>query len=329
MTDNTPLSPQPLHRLADTSLPVLTTAELRRHGVQPAVAHRRCRPGGPWQMPLPGVFVLHHGPLTGAETLHAVLRYTGGPFGDAVITGLAALERHGFTAVPPANALDRVDVLVPQVRRLRSVGIARIVRTRHMPEPVRRGGFPLAPVARALADAVGRLSGDVPVRRLLTEAVRGGYCEPHEVLRELSRIRPAGQPQVVAAVETLLSESRALAEESLLAAVRHGGLPAPCWNVGLWLPDGPFLCAVDAYWPERAVAVRIEGGPPRQRGQAVAEPGTALRRRQTLAGLGITLVRPTPRELRCSPGAQADAIRAALRAAADRPPATYVVVLPR
>ncbi|ONK14256.1 hypothetical protein [Streptomyces sp. MP131-18] len=328
MTDNTPLTPRPLHRLADGSPPVMTAAELRRHGVPPAAAHERCRPGGPWQMPLPGVFVLHNGPLTGAETLHAVLRYTGGPQGQAVISGLAALDLHGFTGAPPPAALDRVDVLVPRVRRLRSVGCVRIVRTHRLPEPVPRHGFPVAPVPRALVDAVGRLPDEATVHRLLAEAVRGGHCEPHEILRELARARLPGRPHLTVAVDALVAEGRALAEQRLLTAVHEGGLPVPCWNVGLWLPGGPFLCNVDAYWPERAVAVDIDARVPRQRGGSPDRAETS-RRHQTLTGLGVTVIRLTPRGLADSPGAQADAVRAALRAAGRAPRAGSVVVLPR
>ncbi|MDT0342780.1 hypothetical protein [Streptomyces litchfieldiae] len=337
MNDNTPITPRPLHQLAAAPCQVMTAQELREHGVSAAVAHERCRPGGPWQMPLPGVFLLHSGPPSAAETLHVVLRYTGGRDGEAVVSGLAALCLHGLTGVPPLTALDRVDVLVPRVRRLRSVGRARIVRTHRLPRPVEVAGFPVAPVPRALADAIGRLPDALAVRRLLTEAVRTGFCEPGAVVRELSRGRVLGMPQVAAAIDTLRLESRTLAEAGLLAAVRAGGLPDPCWNVGLWLPDGPFLCDVDAYWPEPAVAAVIDARVPPQRG-AGAVPAPAeddateadeIRRHQTLSGLGIRVARLTPRALRESPERQAAVLRTALAEAARGPRASYVVVLPR
>ncbi|WP_049571257.1 hypothetical protein [Streptomyces sp. SBT349] len=331
MSDNTPITPRPLHQRTVSRCPVMTARELREHGVPPAVAHDRCRPGGPWQMPLPGVFLLRSGPPNAEETLHAVLRYTGGREDEAVVSGLAALALHGFASVPPANALDQVDVLVPRVRRLRSTGCARIVRTPRMPRPVRVGGFPVAPVPRALADAIARLPDPLTVRRLLAEAVRGGHCEPQPVVRELARARLLGRPQVAAAIDTLLVEGRTMAEDRLMRAVRLAGLPDPCWNVGLWLPDGPFLCAMDAFWPEQSVAVEIDIRVPRPRGgDGAAEEGDeTTRRHQTLSGLGITVVRLTPRGLRESPNAQAAAVRRALDGAGERPGATYVVVLPR
>ncbi|MDT0306440.1 hypothetical protein RM780_05620 [Streptomyces sp. DSM 44917] len=350
MSDEMPIAPRPLRQLADGARMVMTGQELREHGVPPAAAHERCRPGGPWQMPLPGVFLLRPGPPTAAETLQAVLRYTGGREGEAVVSGLAALGLHGVAGVPPVTALEGVDVLVPRIRRLRSVGWARITRTPRMPRPVTVDGFPVAPVPRALADAVAALAAVPPqqargerptVRRLLTEAVRGGHCEPQAVLRELARAGTLGLPQVAGAVDTLLVEGRTAAEARLQEVVREERLPDPCWNVGLWLPDGPFLASVDAYWPHEAVAVEIDARVPRRRpGRAEpARPGRAReaepeeeadrRRLLTLAGLGITLLRVTPRQLRHWPHAQAQAVRAALEAAAHRPPATYVVVLPR
>ncbi|MGO4748852.1 hypothetical protein AB4212_09530, partial [Streptomyces sp. 2MCAF27] len=76
MNSDTPLSPRPLHHLPDGGRSVLTSRQLREHGVTAAEAAERCRPGGPWQRILPGVHLLHPGPATGEERLHAALLYT-------------------------------------------------------------------------------------------------------------------------------------------------------------------------------------------------------------------------------------------------------------
>ena len=77
MTHNTPLSPstRPLRHLPHVQRRVLTAAQLRANGVATAEANEQCRPGGPWQQILPGVFLLHPGPPTSEERLHAVLLY--------------------------------------------------------------------------------------------------------------------------------------------------------------------------------------------------------------------------------------------------------------
>lgn len=137
MNHNTPLShsPRPLRHLSHVQRRVLTTAQLKAHGVTAAETNEQCRPGGPWQQFLPGVFLLHPGPPTSEERLHAVLMFAARspaqpvvaipvqpgaedphaaqPYTDVLITGLAALTLHGFTSAPPLLSLDKIDVMVP------------------------------------------------------------------------------------------------------------------------------------------------------------------------------------------------------------------------
>ncbi|MGW6454872.1 hypothetical protein ACWF94_02940 [Streptomyces sp. NPDC055078] len=341
MTHNTPLSPLPLAHLSAAQLRVLSAAQLREHGITPAQVTARCRPGGPWQALLPGVYLLHAGVATSEERLHAALLYAGrpviptqggrgggpAPYGEVMITGLAALALRQFSSAPPLRGLAGIDVLVPRTRRLRSTGCARIVRAQVMPVAEMITGMPVAPVARALADAVTQLSDPHAVRLLLAEAVRDGHCEPAAVVTELSRARLLDRPHVVDAVDSLLAEGRALAEEHLYTLVREHGLPAPVWNVDLRLPGGPHLGGVDAYWPEQSVAVELDTRSPR-RDEDVTWSEYA-RKREHLERLGITVVHLTPRKLRESPEQQAMVVRTALMASGDREPAAYVVVLPR
>ncbi|MDH6623434.1 hypothetical protein M2271_001221 [Streptomyces sp. LBL] len=352
MNHNTPvppLSPRPLRNLSEAHRRVLTTARLRSYGLSAAEVNEQCRPGGPWQQILPGVFLLHSGPPTSEERLHAVLMYaareqTGGVpaqpgqddprrpvYGDAMITGLAALTLHGFTSPPPLLSLDRIDVLVPRMRRLRSSGCARLVRTAALPTPDPVTGLPVAPVPRALADAVAELADADAVRRLLTEAVRGRHCEPAAVVRELNNAKLLSRPHVVDAVDSLLAQGRAIAESRLYRMVREHGLPDPVWNVDLRLPGGPHLGGLDAYWPAQAVGVELDTRAPRQghRQDDDALSSEYARKREHLERLGITVVHITPRKLREAREQQATVVRTALMAAGDRDPAAYVVVLPR
>ncbi|MEU0598960.1 hypothetical protein ABZ484_11990 [Streptomyces sp. NPDC006393] len=349
MNHNTPLSPRPLSDLAEARCRVLTAAQLRAHGVSAAETSEQCRTGGPWQQLLPGVFLLHPGPPTSEERLHAVLLYAARPpaprrvpgvpaqptaqqphrpvYAEAVITGPAALTLHGFAATPPLLSLERIDVLVPRLRRLRSTGCVRIVRTADLPVPESVTGLPVAPVPRALADTLAGLDDADTVRRLLTEAVRGGHCEPAAIVRELTSAKLLTRPHVVDAVDSLLAEGRAIAEDRLYRMVREYGLPDPVWNVDLRLPGGPHLGGLDAYWPEQAVALELDTRAPRANDDA--EWSEYARKREHLERLGITVVHITPRKLRDTPDQQATVVRTALMAAADRDPAAYVVVLPR
>ncbi|WP_055698860.1 hypothetical protein, partial [Streptomyces silaceus] len=245
--------------------------------------------------------------------------------------GLAALALHRFSSAPPLLSLDHIDVLVPRTRRLRSTGFARLVRANALPTPQQITGVPVAPVPRALADAVAQLAEAGVVRRLLTEAVRGGHCEPAAIVRELNHARLLTRPHVVDAVDSLLAEGRAIAEDRLYRMVSEHGLPEPLWNVDLRLPGGPHLGGVDAYWPDQAVAVELDTRAPRQglRQDDDAMWSEYARKREHLERLGITVVHITPKKLRDALEQQAAVVRTALMASGDRAPAAYVVVLPR
>ncbi|MFJ2111525.1 MULTISPECIES: hypothetical protein [unclassified Streptomyces] len=367
MTNNTPVSPRSLRLPLPIPLPrpsddvrdrVLPLALLRERGVPAGRAASLCRPGGPWQQLLPGVYLLHSGPPTAEERLRGVLLYAGrpgaegagrdvpvqpgprglpaaapsDPYGSAMLTGLAALRLHGFSSsAPPPLALDRIDVLVPRTRRLRSTGYARLIRAHALPRAERIDGMPVAPVARAVADAVAHLSDADSVVALLTEAVRGGHCEPTVVVRELNQSGLLVRQYVVDAVDALLAEGRTLAEGRLYELVRTYGLAEPLWNVELRLPDGPRLGGVDAYWPDQAVAVELDTRAPRQGGwwDDDAQWSDAVHKREQLERLGITVVHLTPRKLRESLEQQATVVRTALLAADDRDPAARIVILPR
>ncbi|OQR59929.1 hypothetical protein B6E66_32600 [Streptomyces maremycinicus] len=351
---NTPLpqvpsaSPRPVRHLSDVQRRVTTTGRLRTQGVAPAEANEQCRPGGPWQQLLPGVYLLHPGPPTSEERLHAVLMYAGRDtatpppavpaqpdagdphrpvYKEAMITGLAALNLHGISSAPPLPSLEHIDVLVPRLRRLRSTGCAHVVRAGTLPTPEQTTGVPVAPVPRALADAVAQLTDAGTVQRLLSDAVRGGHCEPAAVVRELNNAKLLSRPHVVDAVDSLLAEGRAIAEDRLYTMVCEYGLPDPVWNVDLRLPGGPHLGGLDAYWPEQAVAVELDTRAPRQDEDALWSE--YARKREHLERLGITVVYVTPKKLRDTMEQQAAVVRTALMAAGDRDPAAYVVVLPR
>ncbi|MEV1043593.1 hypothetical protein [Streptomyces sp. NPDC049916] len=354
MTQNTPLSscssPLPLHP-RDVTQRVLSAAQLRTRGLSAAQTSAQCLPGGPWQQILPGVYLLHPGPPTGPERLHGALLYAGRPpvsarrapagpgdaaYGEAMVTGVAALALHGFATVPDLGAVHRIDVLVPRTRRLRSTRFVEVLRTAALPVPVRVDGVPVAPVERAVADVVAGLDEAADVRRLLTEAVREGHSDPAALVRELSAAKLLGRAAVVGAVEALLAEGRAVAEGRLYAMVREHGLPEPLWNVELRLPGGPGLGGIDAYWPDHAVALVLDTRAPRHgaevrggRPSDEAAWSAYAAKREHLERLGVTVVHLTPRKLREAADQQATVVRTALMAAADREPPAYVTVLPR
>lgn len=357
MTYDTPISPRPLNHAVshtvsqsdDARHRVVTAGALRDRGVSAASARDRCQRGGPWQMPLPGVFLLHAEPATEEERLRAVLLYAAGDTRTSqaatargsqargsqaraaerpVVSGLAALALRGFRSAPPLSAIEQIDVVVSRARRRRSTGWARILRTHHVPEAQTLDGLPVAPVARALADAVSQLEDPSVVHRLLAETVREGHCEVPVVVRELRRARLLGRPQVVDAVDTLLAEGRALAESRLYALVHEHALPAPCWNVDVREPGGPVLAALDAYWPEQGFGVEIDTRTGERAGSGGLWPSPA-RQHERVRRLGITVLSVRPEQLREEAGTLAQALRTVLSSAKEREEAGYVLVEPR
>lgn len=147
----------------------------------------------------------------------------------------------------------------------------------------------------------------------------------------MNQARLLSRPHVVDAVDSLLAEGRAIAEDRLYRMVREHGLPDPVWNVDLRLPGGPCLGGLDAYWPDHAVAVELDTRAPRpgHREEDDALWSEYARKREHLERLGITVVHITPRKLREAIEQQATVVRTALMASGDREPAAYVVVLPR
>lgn len=333
MAHDIPLRALPLQQRRPEERSVLTERQLKEHGVSAAVITDRCRPGGPWQQLLPKVFLLHPGPPTAEQRLQAVLLYADHGTSrvpaqrPAMITGLAALALHRFAAAPPLTDLTAVDVLVPHHRRLRDFDCVRVRRSRSVPAPVEVAGLACAPVTRALSDAVDLLEGEPQrVRALLVEAAGTGRCLPSAVVRELGRAGLSRRGDVAEAVRAMLTEGRAVAEDRVYELVRESGLPDPVWNVSLHLPDGTYLGAADAYWPEHGVTLEID-----MRGPDFGEHDWAREaaRRERLEALGLSVLHVTPEKLCDAPDLQAAVVHTALQIAAERVPPSLVVALPR
>ncbi len=143
---------------------VISRAQAAACGMTPGTLRHRLRGGGPWRTLLPGVYLANTGTadraqLDMAAPLHA------GP--GSVISGLAALSRHG-ARVPPT---DVVDVLVPASRIRLDGPFVRVHRTRLMPRRVCYQGsidYTLAP--RAVADAARWLTEARAVRGIVADA---------------------------------------------------------------------------------------------------------------------------------------------------------------
>ncbi|ANN16927.1 hypothetical protein SD37_15580 [Amycolatopsis orientalis] len=131
---------------------VITVARLGELGVPSMTCYRRCRPGKPWQRLLPGVVLLHSGTPTRRQLVDAALLYAGP---DAMVTGAASCRRQGLAALPDHPF--RVHVLIPNEHKISGSGHVIVERTIRLPEPIVKGGVPLAPLVRSVLDECRRL----------------------------------------------------------------------------------------------------------------------------------------------------------------------------
>ncbi|RKT17708.1 putative transcriptional regulator of viral defense system [Streptomyces sp. 1114.5] len=270
MSYRIPSPPPSLEELAQRQQNVVTASQLRARGVPARVITGHCRRGGPWQRLLPRVYLLQSEEPTPEQRIWAALLYAAqngreeGRREGAVITGAAALALYGFAAVPRLPAVTGVDVLVPRQRRLKDVGAVRIRRTER--ELVARSvhGLACAPVARAVADALGEWTADpqaaAPVREVLREAVARpeNRCTVRELVAELTESGLTAEPRVRAALDELLAAERDAVLERVGHLVDEWLLPAPLSAPELRMCGGTYIGVPDLYWPERGVAVEVD-----------------------------------------------------------------------
>jgi len=246
---------QRLASLAVRQQGVITRAQALECGMTERVVDYRIRCGGPWQTLLPGVYLTHIGRPACEQREMAVLLYAGP---RSVLTGAAALRRHGLSAgQPSAGARDQrtpVDVLVPVGSRRADVAFARLHRTSRLPAPFCVAGeirFALPP--RAVADTVRPMTDLADVRAVVAEAVQRGRCSIQHLAGELTAGPAPGSGLFRRALAEVAEGIRSAVEGDLRDLIRWARLPTPLYNPRL-LVNGEFLAMPDCWWPESGVA---------------------------------------------------------------------------
>ncbi|UGY90756.1 hypothetical protein [Streptomyces gobiensis] len=315
-----------LAQLARRQGDVAAHAQLLAAGVPAATIRDRCRPGGRWQRPLPGVVVLHSGPLTGEERYRAALCYatrrTASPLpapgrapAEAVITGAAALMLHQVRAARMCGP-QMIDVLVPYRRNVRSREWVRVYRTRRFPGVAAGGrGLPVAPLLRATVDAVRHAPDPGWVRGLLHEVVQARGVSLEELGAELRSECLGTRPGVAQVLGELVAGTRSPGEGLARRVVEGAGLPRPLWKPRLYV-GGEFLCVADAYWARHGVLLDVDS---RAQYFSVADWERARERHRRLEETGLWVVRVTPGQLAREPGRVVAEVRAALEAGPHGP----------
>lgn len=277
-------------------------------GVTPAMLRHRTRPGGPWQRLLPGVYLTVTGTPTPAQREVAALVYAGR---DSVITGLAALRRHGLR-VPDRPA---ITVLVPAGRTRRSQAFVAVSPTTRLPAyACADGPVRFAMAGRAVADAARELGSFREVRAVVASAVQQGRCRIDWISEELANGPVRGSAWLRRALADVSDGIRSAAEGDLRDLIIGARLPMPMFNASLYA--GPaFVATADAWWPEAGVVAEVDS---REWHLSPDDWERTLRRHAAISAHGIIVLHFTPRQIRKEPAKVAADIRAALAAGRGR-----------
>jgi hypothetical protein len=308
---------QALASLAAKQHGLVTRTQALESGMTRRVVDYRIRRGGPWQALIPGVYLTHAGRPNEEQREIAALLYAGP---SSVLTGAAALRRHGLSAYRPiSDATDQrslVDVLVPLANRRSDAGFVRLHRTSRLPEGFCVAGearFAFAP--RAVADAVRPMTDMNSVRAVVAYAVQRGRCSIAHLAEESDAGPSCGSGLLRRALAEVADGVRSVAEADLRDLIRRAHLPTPLYNPRL-LVDGEFLAMPDCWWPESGVAGEADSRAwhfsPRDWEQTMA-------RHARMSSHGIVVLHFPPKQIRYQRNQVANIIRRALAAGRELP----------
>ncbi|ANN22243.1 hypothetical protein SD37_35070 [Amycolatopsis orientalis] len=268
---------------------------------------RRCREGGPWRRPIPGVILLTDATPTRRQLLKVALTHAGP---DAMLTGVQAARLYGVRRLPPER---RAHTLIPHRSKVATWGFTVVERTIHLPEPVEIDGLPVAPLARALIDAARRMDELASVRAMIHDAVHRGLCTPEELRNELAQASTIGSALPRLVVGALQDGVDSAVEQWLETVLERSGLPRPERNAEFRSLDGQVIGVAEVWWPKACVALQI------RHDEVALEPAE---RPETPALVvdGVIVVRVRPAQLRDEPLVVIQELRAAHHRAQQRPP---------
>jgi very-short-patch-repair endonuclease len=255
---------------------------------------------GRWQRILPGVVVLHSGPLTDAQRRLAALVYGG--------RGAALSHRSAAVMLGLRVVEDRVEVTVPHGRPRPATGF---VLTHQAIRPLRlvmREGLLCTEASRTVVDVACCMERRDDVRALVSDAIQRGLVTAEALCREAECVPRHSPRWLRLALDEVGLGARSAGEAEFVRLVQRSRLPLPEFNARIETAAGPFL--LDALWRDHGIGVEIDG--------AAWHLGALswerdLRRQNLIHAAGVTLLRFPVRRLRDDPDGVLSELRAALR----------------
>jgi hypothetical protein len=304
-----------LNALLDAQDLVITREQARACAMSPPVIRYRVRPGGPWQIVVPGVYVAHNGRLTQIERVTAAFLHAGPAL---AITGLVAAARQGVGC----KFTEAVDVLVPRDCGRADAGFVRLHRTAVLPETLTDGIVRYAAPARAIADATRLMTSLTEVRALVAAGVQRRQVSISQLAEEL-RVGPRqGSALLRQALTEVAAGVRSTAEGDLRTLIRRGGLPEPLYNPSLYVGED-FLASPDAWWVAAGVAAEVDS---KEYHLSPAEWARTMDRHARMTAQGILVLHFPPSKIRGDGRAVREQIRSALES--SRGPLAHIRTVP-
>lgn len=297
--------------LASAQHGVVTAAQLTQLHLDRRLPRRQG-----WPLLAPGTWSTT-GHVDDQQLMEAARLYAGP---EAVVSGALACRRYQLRDVPDAPC----DVLVEHGRRLIGGGRLRLHQTRRLPDAVLVGGWPVAPLSRAVADACRWSPSLQAVRALALAAVGDGRTTASELSSELGAGPRRGSAHLARALSDAEGGARSAPEaEAADVLLGTAGLPRFLLNPELRL-DGALVGLPDGYFP--SLGLGWEADSLRHHGSS-ADLERTLGRHQRFVDAGVELLHVVPAALRRDPAGWAGSVAdRARRRRGWQPPAGLTVV---
>lgn len=205
---------------------------------------------GRWQAALPGVIVLHNGPVSLEQLRRCALTFAG-PAG--FLSHATAADLQGMRVRPT----DLVHVTIPHGRHPRRHGFVVVHQSQRASRLERNGDLRWSEPARTVVDTAAALPSRDDVRALVSDAVQRRLVSVQQLEVQAVGIPRRGSRWLLEAIEDVRAGTRSMGESRLRRAVRAAGLPEPMWNVPLETAHGTVV--LDGLWVEARLAVEIDG----------------------------------------------------------------------
>lgn len=285
---------------------------------------RRAVRAGRWQMPVPGVIVLHSGALTRRERHLVALAWAGE---GGRLSHTSALLLHGArieepearrrvagvrgSYVAPEDA-GLVQISVPHGRHLSSAGFVVVHQTRRPLGDVLVDGLFTTTAARAAVDVALSAGRRRDVDHVVADVLQKGLATLEELAEEARFAGRTAGPWLRDAITDASRGMRSVGESDLRRVILAAGLPEPLWNAPVETAEGVYH--LDAYWPTHRVGAEADGAAFHL---SARDWDIDLRRQNAVHGSGVRLLRFPVRRLRWEGVACGDEIWRALRARAE------------